>query len=110
MDIECLYGLLGLKMLAKTYDTDNANIYQSMMVKLVDFLRTVLKTFGCTMTHQAMHGIGWAQKKTKFMMISLGMVACLTALEAVHLIVLGAWNAEIFAVISALIGNITGIF
>ena len=41
---------------------------------------------------------------------SLGMVACLTVLEAVHLIVLGKWNPEIFAVISGLVGNITGIF
>jgi hypothetical protein len=40
MDVECLYGLLGLKMLAETYDKDNANVYQSMMVKLVDFLRS----------------------------------------------------------------------
>ena len=41
---------------------------------------------------------------------SLGMVACLTVLEAVHLIVLGEWNSEIFTVISGLVGNITGIF
>jgi hypothetical protein len=41
---------------------------------------------------------------------SLGMVACLTVLEAVHLIVLGRWNPEIFNAISLLIGNITGIF
>jgi hypothetical protein len=41
---------------------------------------------------------------------SLGMVSCLTVLEAIHLIALGKWNPEIFAVISALIGNITGIF
>jgi len=41
---------------------------------------------------------------------SLGMVACLTALEAVHLIILGRWNSEIFTVISGLVGNITGIF
>jgi len=41
---------------------------------------------------------------------SLGMVACLTVLEAVHLIVLGKWNSEIFTVISGLVGNITGIF
>jgi hypothetical protein len=41
---------------------------------------------------------------------SLGMVACLTALEVVHLIVLGKWNPEIFTVIAGLIGNITGIF
>ncbi len=41
---------------------------------------------------------------------SLGMVGCLTALEAVHLIVLGKWNPEIFTVIAGLVGNITGIF
>jgi len=41
---------------------------------------------------------------------SLGMVACLSALEAVHLIVLGTWNTEIFTVIAGLVGNITGIF
>ena len=41
---------------------------------------------------------------------SLGMVACLTVLEAVHLIVLGEWNSEIFTVIAGLVGNITGIF
>jgi len=41
---------------------------------------------------------------------SLGMVACLTLLEALHLIVLGRWNSEIFTVISGLVGSITGIF
>lgn len=41
---------------------------------------------------------------------SLGMVACLSGLEAVHLIVLGTWNSEVFTVIAGLVGNITGIF
>ena len=41
---------------------------------------------------------------------SLGMVACLTALEAVHLVILGKWNPEIFTIIAGLVGNITGIF
>ena len=41
---------------------------------------------------------------------SLGMVACLTALETVHLVILGKWNPEIFTVIAGLVGNITGIF
>jgi hypothetical protein len=41
---------------------------------------------------------------------SLGMVACLTVLEAVHLLVLGKWNPEIFNAISLLVGNVTGIF
>ena len=38
MDVECLYGLIGLRMLAETYDTANAATYQSMMSKAVDFL------------------------------------------------------------------------
>jgi hypothetical protein len=38
------------------------------------------------------------------------MAGCLTVLEAVHVIVLGKWNAEVFTVIAGLIGNITGIF
>jgi hypothetical protein len=39
IDIECLYGLTGLNMLAETYDTANAAAYQGMMSKAVDFLR-----------------------------------------------------------------------
>ena len=39
MDIECLYGLIGLKMLAEEYDTANASTYQNMMNKAVNFLR-----------------------------------------------------------------------
>jgi hypothetical protein len=39
MDIECIYGLTGLKMLAETYDTANSATYQTMMSKAVDFLR-----------------------------------------------------------------------
>jgi hypothetical protein len=38
MDVECLYGLIGLKMLC-SYDPDNKSQYESMMEKLVDFLR-----------------------------------------------------------------------
>ena len=39
LDIECLYGLIGLKMLAEKYDVANASLYQSMMSKAVNFLR-----------------------------------------------------------------------
>lgn len=39
LDVECLYGLLGLKMLAEKYDVANASLYQSMMSKAVGFLR-----------------------------------------------------------------------
>ncbi|MBS7636579.1 hypothetical protein KEJ37_04495 [Candidatus Bathyarchaeota archaeon] len=41
---------------------------------------------------------------------SFGMTAFLTVLEAIYLIVPGKWNSEIFAVITGLVGNITGIF
>jgi hypothetical protein len=51
-----------------------------------------------------------SQKLLYAVYFSLGMVGCLTALETVHLIVLGRWNPEIFTVISGLVGNITGIF
>lgn len=40
MEVECLYGLIGLKMLADTYDTANEATYESMMSTAVTFLRT----------------------------------------------------------------------
>ena len=39
LDVECLYGLIGLKMLAEIYDTPNKATYQSIMDKAVGFLR-----------------------------------------------------------------------
>ncbi|MEM2995778.1 MAG: hypothetical protein QXI91_07215 [Candidatus Bathyarchaeia archaeon] len=39
LDIECLYGLIGLKMLAEKYDVVNASSYEVMMSKAVNFLR-----------------------------------------------------------------------
>ncbi len=39
LDVECLYGLAGLKLLAEKYDTANAPVYQSIMDKAVGFLR-----------------------------------------------------------------------
>jgi len=39
MDVECLYGLIGLKMLAEKYDVASANLYQTIMSKAVGFLR-----------------------------------------------------------------------
>jgi len=39
MDIECLYGLIGLKMLTEKYDVANASLYESMMSSAVGFLR-----------------------------------------------------------------------
>jgi len=51
-----------------------------------------------------------SQKLLYAVYFSLGMVGCLTVLEAVHLVVLGKWNSEIFTVIAGLVGNITGVF
>ncbi len=39
LDVECLYGLLGLKMLAEKYDATNSSLYQTMMSKAAGFLR-----------------------------------------------------------------------
>jgi len=39
LDVECLYGLLGLKMLAEKYDVANSSLYETMMAKAVGFLR-----------------------------------------------------------------------
>ena len=67
-----------------------------------------------TKTIQLKKGVEWEIPPSKKLLytvyFSLSMVACLTVLEAVHLIVLGKWNAEIFSAISLLIGNVTGIF
>ena len=35
---------------------------------------------------------------------------CLTTLEIAHMALLGSWNSEIFAAITALIGTILGVF
>jgi len=51
-----------------------------------------------------------SQKLLYAVYFSLSMVGCLTVLEAVHLIVLGRWNPEVFTVIAGLVGNVTGIF
>ena len=39
LDVECLYGLIGLKMLAEKHDTPNATIYMDIMSKAIGFLR-----------------------------------------------------------------------
>jgi hypothetical protein len=39
MDVECLYGLIGLKMLAEKHDIPNASAYQDIMDKAINFLR-----------------------------------------------------------------------
>jgi hypothetical protein len=37
------------------------------------------------------------------------MTVCLSALEIAHMAFLGAWNSEVFAAITGLIGTISGI-
>ncbi|MEM3726091.1 MAG: hypothetical protein QXK98_04415, partial [Candidatus Bathyarchaeia archaeon] len=39
LDVECLYGLIGLKMLAEKYDVANASTYQTMVSQAISFLR-----------------------------------------------------------------------
>ena len=40
---------------------------------------------------------------------SLGMAACLTALEIADLVLLGSWSSEVFAALTGLIGTVTGV-
>jgi hypothetical protein len=40
IDVECLYGLIGLTMLAQTYDVGNAATYNAIMSDLIGFLRS----------------------------------------------------------------------
>ena len=40
---------------------------------------------------------------------SLGMTACLSALEVASMAFLGKWNSEVFAGITGLIGTVNGI-
>jgi hypothetical protein len=39
LDVECLYGLIGLNMLAEKHDIPNATVYQGIMSKAIGFLR-----------------------------------------------------------------------
>jgi hypothetical protein len=41
---------------------------------------------------------------------SIGMTACLTAIEIAHLALLRTWNSEVFAAITGLSGTVLGIF
>ena len=41
---------------------------------------------------------------------SLGMMACLTAVEIANLVLLHSWNSEVFAAITGLTGTVMGIF
>ncbi len=45
LDIECLYGLIGLKMLGEENDTSNASVYQGIMSKAAGFLRDGFEGF-----------------------------------------------------------------
>ncbi len=41
---------------------------------------------------------------------SLGMMACLTAVEITNIALLHSWNSEVFAAITGLCGTVMGIF
>jgi hypothetical protein len=40
---------------------------------------------------------------------AIGMTVCLSALEIGHMAFLGAWNSEVFAAITGLIGTVSGV-
>jgi hypothetical protein len=48
MDMECLYGLIGLRMLAEKYDVDNADVYRGIMTTATRFLRQGFEDFWLT--------------------------------------------------------------
>jgi len=41
--------------------------------------------------------------------LAVGMVGCLSALEVAHMAFLGSWSSEVFAVITGLIGTVSGV-
>jgi len=50
-----------------------------------------------------------SERLVLFVQFAMVTIAALTALELVHLVVLGRWNTEIFAAITGLAGTITGL-
>lgn len=48
-------------------------------------------------------------RATLLFYFSIACIVCLSILEAIHMVALGSWSAEIFTVISTLIGSIIGI-
>ena len=51
-----------------------------------------------------------SERLVLFVQFTMVTIAALTALELVHLVVLGRWNTEIFATITGLVGTIIGVF
>jgi len=50
-----------------------------------------------------------SERLVLFVQFTMVTIAALTALELVHLVILGRWNTEIFAAITGLVGTITGL-
>jgi len=40
---------------------------------------------------------------------AIGMTVCLSALEIAHMAFLSSWNSEVFAIITGLIGTVSGV-
>jgi len=51
-----------------------------------------------------------AERLVYVVKFSLGMTACLAAVEIAHIALLRTWNSEVFAAMTGLIGTVTGIF
>jgi hypothetical protein len=49
------------------------------------------------------------EKLVYIVKFAIGMTICLSALEIAHMAFLGTWNSEVFAVITGLIGTISGV-
>jgi len=45
-----------------------------------------------------------------FVQFTMVTITAMTALELVHIVVLGKWNTEIFATMTGLVGTIIGVF
>jgi hypothetical protein len=60
MDVECLYGLIGLNMLKEKHDAEDAALYQEIIEQSNGFLRAGFEGFGCTLTLQMANGTGLA--------------------------------------------------
>lgn len=51
-----------------------------------------------------------SQRLVLFLQLSIVALICLSLIEALHILVLRAFNWEVFAAITGLIGTITGVF
>jgi len=49
------------------------------------------------------------EKLVLLVKFSIGMTLCLSTLEVAYMVLMGKWNAEVFAAITGLIGTVSGV-